>query len=116
MFETFETLSNPTNYQKGINSLEYLISKLYTNPDYFIRQLFVYTEYYNLITDDIYNTILKNIDKEKIEKILSDEEYYAPYSFKKITGFFKWIKLLCLSDKIKKVVIYIIIIWIIINI
>ena len=102
MFETFETLSNPTNYQKGINSLEYLISKLYTNPDYFIRQLFVYTEYYNLITDDIYNTILKNIDKEKIEKILSDEEYYAPYSFKKITGFFKWIKLLCLSDKIKK--------------
>ena len=102
MFETIETLSNPTKYQKGINSLQYLISKLFPNPDYFIRQLFSYGEYKNLITDNVRNTILKNIDKEKADKILNDQGEYALYSFKKISGFYNWVKILSLSEEIRK--------------
>ncbi len=52
MFETFETLSNPTKYQKGINSLQYLLNKAFPKPDLFIRQIFTYDLYTNLIVDD----------------------------------------------------------------
>ena len=52
MFETFETLSNPTKYQKGINSLQYLLNKAFHKPDLFIIQIFTYDLYTNLIVDD----------------------------------------------------------------
>jgi len=101
MFETFETLSNPTKYQKGINSLQYLLNKAFPKPDLFIRQIFTYDLYTNLIVDDdrVRETLLKNVEKEKADKILNDQ---TEYSFKKITGFFKWIKILGLPEEIEK--------------
>ena len=104
MFETLEAFSNPTKYQKGINSLQYLISKAFPKPDLFIRQIFTYYLYNDLIVDEerVRETVLKNVDKEKADKILSVEGDYAEYSFKKITGFFKWIKILGLPEEIEK--------------
>ena len=102
MFETLETLSNPPLYQKGINSIQYLLNKAFPKIDVFIRQLFTYDLYTNLITDDdrIKATLLKNVDSAKADKILSTDEKYSEYSIKKMTGFYKWVKILNLDDKI----------------
>ena len=104
MFETFETISNPTKYQKGINSIQYLLNKAFPKPDLFIRQIFTYDLYSNLIVDDerVISTLLKNVEREKALKIISNEEKYEQYSFKKITGFYKWVKILGLPEKIEK--------------
>lgn len=104
MFETFETLSNPTKYQKGINSIQYLLNKGFPKPDLFIRQMFTYDLYSSLIVDDerVLSTLLRNVDREKALKILSSEEQYSQYSFKKMTGFYKWIKILGLPEEIEK--------------
>ena len=66
MFETFETISNPSKYQKGINSIQYLLNKAFPEPDLFIRQIFTYDLYTSLIVDDerVISTLLKNVDRE----------------------------------------------------
>ena len=39
MFETFETLSNPPLYQKGVNSISYLLNKAFQKPEIFIKHI-----------------------------------------------------------------------------
>ena len=104
MFEAIETFSNPTKYQEGINSLIFLLNKAFIKPDLFIRQLFAYDLYNDLIIyeDKVRTFILNNIEEEKADKILSDEEEYSQYSFKSILGFYEWVKILGISEDIEK--------------
>ena len=103
MFEALETISNPTKYQKGINSLAYLLNKAFPRPQLFIRQIVTLDWFKNLIVDeDNLSKIFNNVTKEKVDKILSDKEEYAEYSFKNIKGFYKWIKILGLPEEIEK--------------
>ena len=102
MFETFETISNPMQYQSGMNSLEYLLKKAFTKPELFLRQIFTYCLFNKLNEEEKRDNILKNITQEKADLIFSDDEQYAEYSFKNITGFYKWIKILGLPDEINK--------------
>ena len=103
MFEALETISNPTKYQKGINSLAYLLNKAFPKPELFIRQIVTYDWFNNLITDENFlSKIFKNVDQNKVDKILSDKEEYAEYSFKNIKGFYNWIKILALPEEIQK--------------
>lgn len=104
MFETFETLSNPPLYQKGVNSISYLLNKAFQKPEIFIKHIFTYKFYNSYIKDEdkVLQTILKDIDEEKARKILSNEEKYAKYSFKTIRGFYEWVKLLGNSNEIKQ--------------
>ena len=53
LFETLETLSNPPEYQKGINGIQYLFNKVFQSSDLFIKRLFAYV---------YYNTYLQNED------------------------------------------------------
>lgn len=104
MFETFEAFSNPMKYQDGINSLGYLLKKVFNEPDLFIKKVFSYNISKNLSEEDKRTLILKNISKEKADMILSDDEKYAEYSFKKCNGFYKWVKLLGLPKEIKNAI------------
>ena len=104
LFETLETLSNPSIYQKGINAIQYLLNKGFQDVDVFIRRIFTYDLFKNFLTDDdkVKETILKNVDSEKANNILSTDEKYSTYSFKKINGFYQWIKILNLDEKISQ--------------
>lgn len=104
MYEVLETLSNPPDYQIGISSLEYLLNKAFSSSDLFIRKLFTYDVYTNLIVDEerVRATLLKDVDPEKADLILSSDERYAEYSFKTMPGFYKWVKILGLHEEIIK--------------
>ena len=104
MFETLEYFSNPAKYQIGINSILYLFNKVLVSSDLFIRKIYSYYLFINLLNDEakVRETILKDIDVEKADKILSSEEIYEKYSFKKLPGFYNWIKILNIPEKISK--------------
>ena len=59
LFETLETLSNPKDYQQGINSLFYLNKKAFQSSDIFLRHLCSYKLYSTIKEEDIRNNILK---------------------------------------------------------
>ena len=102
MYEVLETLSNPPDYQIGISSLEYLLNKAFSSSDLFIRKLFTYDEYTNLIVDEerVRATLLKDVAPVKANKILNVS--YSEYSFKTMPGFYKWVKILGLHEEIIK--------------
>ena len=104
LFETLETLSNPPEYQKGINGIQYLFNKVFQSSDLFIKHLFAYVYYNTSLQDDgaVRETILKDVEKRKADKILSNLEKYEKYSFKKMPGFYQWVKLLENSEEVKK--------------
>ena len=104
MFEMIESFSNPTDYQKGINSILYLFNKVLNSPDLFIRKIYSYDLFNNVLKNEtiIRENILNKIEKEKADKILSDEEIYKDYSFKTLYGFYNWIKILNIPEKIDK--------------
>ena len=104
MFETLEYFSNPDKYQVGINSILYLFNKVLISSDLFIRKIYSYNLFKNYLNNEtkVRDTILKGIYTEKADKILSNEEIYANYSFKKLSGFYKWIKILNSQEKISK--------------
>ena len=95
-FEALETLTNPTLYKTGINSLRYLFS---IEPDLFVRELFTYTLFNKLNETIIRENILNNLSEEKIERILNAED---KYSFNNYTGLFQWIRILGLKNRISK--------------
>jgi hypothetical protein len=101
LFETLETISNPQTYQLGINSIQYLLNKAFQSPDSFIRHLF--SEYYfkNYLQDKakVRETILKDVDSAKADKILSSD---SEYSFAKVSGFYQWVKILAIPYSITK--------------
>ena len=99
LFETLETLSNPKDYQKGINSIFYLIKKAFQSPDIFIRHLFSYRLSTSLKPEDIRNKILKKIDKDRQDKIIDGK---SEYCLKNATGFDHWIKLINNEEIISK--------------
>ena len=99
LFEVLETLSNPQDYQKGINSIAYLIKKAFQSPDIFIRHLFSYKLFQTLKTDDDKKTtILKRVDPNKLEKILKGD---SEYCLNKPVGFDHWVKLIGKDSEIK---------------
>ena len=102
MFELLESFSNPSIYQKGINSILYLFNKVLNTPELFIKKIFSYDLFTTLLTNEtkVRETILKDIDKEKADKILSKEEIYKKYSFSNLEGFYNWIKILNNQEKI----------------
>ena len=104
MFETLETLSNPPLYQQGINSIFYLFKKAFQSPESFIRHIFslYFFETYIKYEDKVKNNILNNVNETKVQKILSDDEKYAKYSFKFAYGFYQWIKILGEPEKIRE--------------
>ena len=104
LFETLETISNPPKYQRSINSIQYLFKKAFQSPDSFIRHIFAYEFFNNFIKyeDQVRLNILNNVEKEKSDKILSDDEKYSQYSFKSLSGFYQWIKILNIPDEITK--------------
>ena len=104
MFETLEYFSNPPKYQIGINSILYLINKVFSSSDLFIRKIYSHYLFTNLLNDEatIKKTILRGIEEGKANKILSDEEIYEKYSFKKLSGFYQWIKIFNIPEKIYK--------------
>lgn len=101
LFETLETISNPQDYQLGINSIQYLLNKAFQSPDSFIRHLF--SEYYfkNDLQDKtkVLETILKDVESTKANKILSSD---SEYSFAKVSGFYQWVKILAIPYSITK--------------
>lgn len=101
LFETLETISNPQAYQLGINSIQYLLNKAFQSPDSFIRHLF--SEYYfkNDLQDKtkVLETILKDVESTKANKILSSD---SEYSFAKVSGFYQWVKILAIPYSITK--------------
>lgn len=101
LFETLETISNPQDYQLGINSIHYLLNKAFQSPDSFIRHLF--SEYYfkNDLQDKtkVLETILKDVESTKANKILSSD---SEYSFAKVSGFYQWVKILAIPYSITK--------------
>ena len=100
LFEVLETMSYPPLYKTGINSINYLLTKTLIEPDLFIRELFTYKLYNEINETIIKEKILNDIDEKKIEKILSNEDIYRDYSLKNIEGFFQWIKIMGLTNKI----------------
>ena len=104
MFEAIESFSNPTDYQKGINSILYLFNKVLNSPDLFIRKIFSYDLFNNVLKNEtiIRENILNKIEKEKADRILSTEEIFKKYSFKTLYGFYNWIKILNIPEKIDK--------------
>ena len=99
LFEVMETLSNPQDYQKGINSIAYLIKKGFQSPDIFIRHLFSYKLFQTLKKDDIKTKILKTVDPNKYEKILEGD---SEYCLNKPVGFDHWVKLIGKDYEIDK--------------
>ena len=102
LFEALETISYPTLYKVGINSINYLINRTLIEPDLFIRELFTYKIFNEIDETFIRQEILNKIPEDKIEKILSNEDKYINYSFKNIKGFFNWIKSMGLKEKISR--------------
>ena len=102
MFETFETLSNPPLYQKGINSIQYLLNKAFQKPEIFIKHIFTYYffNFHVKYEERVLQTILKYVNETKARNILSKEEKYAKYSFKSVSGFYQWVKILGNSKEI----------------
>ena len=100
LFETLETISYPPLYKIGINSINYLLNRVLIDSDLFIRELFTYKIFNEMDETTIKQKILNNIPEEKVEKILSNEDKYINYSLKNIKGFFEWVKILGLKDKI----------------
>ena len=98
-FETLETLSNPKDYQQGINSIFYLIQKAFQSSDIFIRHLYSYNTRKTLKDDDIRTNILKNIDKERQDKIINGD---SEYCLKTALGFDHWVKLIDNDEAISK--------------
>lgn len=98
-FEILETLSNPKDYQKGINAIFYLIQKAFQSSDIFIRHLYSYNLRKTLTDDKIKENILKNIDKERQDKIINGE---SEYCLKSASGFDYWVKLIDNDKEISK--------------
>ena len=103
MFEALETIANPPLYQKGINSLEYLLNKALPNPEVFTRQILAYNLFNTYLVDEtkVRTNILYNIPSDKANKILSNQEEYSKYSFKNLLGFYEWMKIIGKPDEIK---------------
>ena len=101
LFETLETISNPPIYQRGVNSIKYLLNKAFQNPDSFIRLLFSYYFSKNFLNNQtlVKETILKDVESSKVDKILSPD---SEYSFIKVSGFYQWIKILGIPYSITK--------------
>lgn len=104
MFETLETLTNVPKYQVGINSIIYLFNKVFDSPELFIKKLYCYDLFTNLIYDEdkVKKIILNEIEQYKVDRILSEKTLYEKYSFKKIEGFYNWVKLINNKEKIEK--------------
>lgn len=100
LFEALETITYPTLYKIGINAINYLNTRVLIEPDLFIRELFTYKLFNELDEATIKEKILNNLPQDKVEKILSTEDKYKDYSFKNIAGFFKWVKIMGIKDKI----------------
>lgn len=99
LFETLETLSNPKDYQQGINSLFYLNKKAFQSSDIFLRHLCSYKLYSTIKEEDIRNNILKGIDTERQDKIIKGDSQYC---LKDALGFDYWVKLIGKNDEILK--------------
>ena len=99
LFEMLETLSNPEKYQQGINSIVYLMKKVFQSPEIFIKHLFSFHLFKTMSTDDIKNKILKEVDQSKIDKIINGD---SEYSLKRALGFDNWIKILGNDTEIEK--------------
>ena len=101
LFETLETISNPPIYQQGVNSIKYLLYKAFQNPDSFIRLLFSYYYSKNFLRNEtlVKEIILKDVESSKADKILNSD---SEYSFKKVSGFYQWIKILGIPYSISK--------------
>jgi hypothetical protein len=65
MFELLESFSNPSIYQKGINSILYLFNKVLNTPELFIKKIFSFDLFTTLLTNEtlVRETILKDIEK-----------------------------------------------------
>lgn len=100
LFEALETITYPTLYKIGINAINYIKTRVLIEPDLFIRELFTYKLFNELDETTIKEKILNNLPQDKVEKILSTEDKYKEYSFKNIAGFFKWIKIMGIKEKI----------------
>ena len=103
LFETLEIISIPSLYQQGINSIKYLLNKAIQNPDSFIRLLFSYSysKYFLKNPIQVKETILKDIESSKADRIISSD---FEYSFLKVSRFYKWIKILGIPYSITKVI------------
>ena len=101
LFETLEIISNPQAYQLGINSIQYLLNKAFQSPDSFIRHLFSVYYFNNYLQDKtkVLETILKDVESTKANKILSSD---SEYSFAKVSGFYQWVKILAIPYSITK--------------
>jgi hypothetical protein len=99
LYETLETLSNPKDFQIGINSIFYLFKKAFQSPDIFIRHLYSYNLGKSITPEDIRTKILKVIDKERQDKIIEGD---SEYCLKKVLGFDHWIKLIGNDEEISK--------------
>ena len=78
LLEALTTLTNPSQYQQGLNSLYLLFNKAIGTPDEFIRKLFTVFAYEYLIVNQnkVLNTMLKNYPPEQAEEIyLMNKEY-----------------------------------------
>ena len=104
MFEALETIANPPKYQKGINSLEFLLNKARPEPEPFIRQILTYYLFNTYITDEnkVRTEILNNIPQEKANNILNNQGEYAQYSFRNMMGFYEWVKIMGNPEEISK--------------
>ena len=98
--ESIETLSNPPEYQKGVNALSYLFGIMYPDYIYFAKQLFTINiyKYFSSETEVIqYLHEVADIDEETAKKMYEDENY----GFKNIKGFYQYIFILNDTNAIK---------------
>ena len=65
LFETLETISYPTLYKIGINSINYLLNRVLIDSDLFIRELFTYKIFNEMDETTIKQKILNNIPEKK---------------------------------------------------
>ena len=93
LFETLETLANPPLYQKSINSILYLMQKVFQSPEVFFDHLFAKNLFNEVQKDQqkIKDSIFKDVDPEKVNKIFSTEEFQE-YSFMNNKGVYQWTK------------------------
>ena len=104
LFETLESMTYPPLHKQGINSINYLLTRVLIEPDLFLRELFTYDLINKIKKNDtiIKTKILYNIPNEKVEKIISKNETYINYSLNSNHGVFEWVKIMGLKDKIEK--------------
>jgi hypothetical protein len=80
MLEALTTLTRPSQYQQGLNSLHILFSKAIGTPDEFIKKLFTVYSYDYVMRNSkekVLKTLLRDFDEDIANALYDSNENYS---------------------------------------